>query len=122
MPPDASESHSHGSSSVPRPGRVPDSVPSASGSIPVPDSGPNAHPRATESEPVPKPKQAPSSAGPARDPQSRGAATAATAANSSAPTSDTTPGIRHWGRVYAVVLAFLALLIALFAWLTTIYS
>ena len=39
-----------------------------------------------------------------------------------APTSDTTPGIQHWGRVYAVVLAFLALLIALFAWLTTIYS
>ena len=119
MPPDASESHSEGSSSVPRPGRMPDSGPSASGSAPKSDSGPNAHPRATESEPVPKPKQAPSSAGPARDPQSRGAATAA---NSSAPASDTTPGIRHWGRVYAVVLAFLALLIALFAWLTTIYS
>jgi hypothetical protein len=36
--------------------------------------------------------------------------------------SDATPGIQHWGRVYAIVLAFLALLIALFAWLTRIYS
>ena len=97
---------------------MPGSGPSASGSIPVPDHLSNSHPSAIESEP----KQAPSSAGPARDPQSLGPATAATAANSSAPTSDTTPGIRHWGRVYAVVLAFLALLIALFAWLTTIYS
>jgi len=78
----------------------------------------NSHPRALES----KPEQALVSAGPVREPQSRGAATAATAVNSSAPASDTTPGIRHWGRVYAVVLAFLALLIALFAWLTTIYS
>jgi len=63
--------------------------------------------------------QAPSSAGSVRDPQSRGPASAS---NSPGPTSDTTPGIQHWGRVYAVVLAFLALLIALFAWLTTIYS
>ena len=119
MPPDASESHSHGSSSVPRPGRVPDSVPSASGSIPVHDPVSNSHPRAIESEPEPKPMQAPGSTGRAVDPQSRGAAIAS---NSPDPTSDTTPGIQHWGRIYAVVLAFLALLIALFAWLTRIYS
>ena len=115
MPPDASESHSHDSSSVPRPGRVPDSVPSASGSAPVPDRVSNSHPHALQS----KPEQAPGSAGRAVDPQSR---RAATASNSPGPASDTTPGIQHWGRIYAVVLAFLALLIALFAWLTTIYS
>ena len=118
MPPDAPESHSEGSSSVPRPGRMPDSGPSAPGSAPKSDSGPNSHPRAIETGPM----QAPGRADPMRDPQSRGPAAAATAANSSAPASDTTPGIRHWGRVYAVVLVFLALLIALFAWLTTIYS
>ena len=32
------------------------------------------------------------------------------------------PEFQHWGRLYAFVLAFLALLIALFAWLTHIYS
>jgi len=37
-------------------------------------------------------------------------------------TLEATPGFQHWGRVYAFVLAFLALLIALFAWLTRIYS
>lgn len=41
---------------------------------------------------------------------------------SSAPTSGATPGIQRWGRVYVLVLAFLALLIALFAWLTRTYS
>jgi len=115
MPPDASESHSHGSSSVPPPGCMPDSVPSASGSAPVPGDAPNSYPHALESGP----KQAPGSAGRAVDPQSLGPATAS---NSPGPTSETTPGIQHLGRVYAVVLAFLALLIALFAWLTRIYS
>jgi len=42
--------------------------------------------------------------------------------HSSTPATDTMPGFQHWGRVYAFVLAFLALLIALFAWLTRIYS
>ena len=36
--------------------------------------------------------------------------------------TDSTPDFQHWGRVYAFVLAFLALLIALFAWLTRTYS
>jgi hypothetical protein len=42
--------------------------------------------------------------------------------DSSAPSSGATPGIQHWGRVYVLVLTFLALLIALLAWLTRIYS
>ncbi len=62
------------------------------------------------------------------DPYSRASApdphssTPAADPHSPAPATDTMPGFQHWGRVYAFVLAFLALLIALFAWLTRIYS
>jgi hypothetical protein len=35
---------------------------------------------------------------------------------------DTPPVVHRWGLIYAFVLSVLALLIALFAWLTWVYS
>ena len=42
--------------------------------------------------------------------------------HSPTPAPDPTPGSQRWGRVYAFVLAVLALLITIFAWLTRVYS